>query len=505
MQIVWLKKDLRDEEHAPLYEAARSGAFSILYICEPSLWAGADSSSRHYQFTCEALAALKLRLEARGLSLSIAVGEAPQILAALHAKTPITRLLSHEECGNWQSFARDKAVRAFTKANGIIWDEFSQFGFERGHTTRRGWAKRWHDKMLSPLIAPPSSKYFIKLPSQDMPSAASLGLAPMDNQTIAKAGRDKAIYNLNDFLSYRGRSYRSDLSSPLRSAHSGSHISAHLTYGNLSMKEVFQATINAKNAKSGGDADKRFKQSLTSFSSRLHWHCHFMQKLEDEPQIEFRNFHPAYDGLRDDNPHSERLQRWQEGMTGYPMIDACMRSLIKTGWINFRMRAMLVSFASYHLWLDWRLPALHLARLFTDYEPGIHYSQCQMQSGTTGINALRIYNPIKQSQDQDPQGEFIRKYCPELRDIPTHMIHTPWLLPARSGGYPLPIVDEKQARRKAATIMHELRKAQNHKRKAAEIEEKHGSRKSGLPQNANKPMKPVKRISKDSKQIELPL
>ena len=86
MQIVWLKKDLRDEDHAPLYEAARSGAFSILYICEPSLWAGADISSRHYQFTCEALSALKLRLEARGLSLSIAVGEASQILSEIHAK-----------------------------------------------------------------------------------------------------------------------------------------------------------------------------------------------------------------------------------------------------------------------------------------------------------------------------------------------------------------------------------------------------------------------------------
>ena len=502
MQLVWLKKDLRDEDHAPLYEAAASGAFTILYICEPSLWAGKDISSRHYQFTSHALEALKKRLEARGLSLSIAVGEAVEILSAIHAKTPITRLLSHEECGNWHSFMRDKAVRAFTSANGIRWDEFSQFGFERGKTSRAGWAKRWHRKMLSPLLPAPSSHNYIKLPSQDLPPASALGLAAIDNQFMVQAGRDKAIHNLNDFLSFRGKSYRYDLSSPLRSAHSGSHISAHLTYGNLSMKEVFQATLAAKKAKSGASSDKAYLQSLSSFSSRLHWHCHFIQKLEDEPQIEFRNFHHAYDGLRDDNPHSEALQRWQEGMTGYPMIDACMRSLIKTGWLNFRMRAMLVSFASYHLWLDWRLPALHLARLFTDYEPGIHYSQCQMQSGTTGINALRIYNPIKQSQDQDPDGHFIRKYCPELRDMPTHMIHTPWLLPHRSHGYPEAIIDEKQARQKAATIMHDLRKAQNHRQKAHEIVEKHGSRKSGLPQNANKPMK---RKETDNKQIELPL
>lgn len=502
MQIVWLKKDFRDEDHAPLFEAAQTGAFGILYICEPSLWAGSDISSRHYHFTCQSLSRLKSRLEARGLSVSVAVGEAVHVLSDIHAKTPITRLLSHEECGNQRSFQRDKAVREFTSAHGIIWDEFSQFGFERGKTTRTGWAKRWHEKMLQPHIDAPTAHHFVSLPSQDLPSADALGLDSMDNSHIVEAGRDKALTNLHDFLYHRGRRYRFELSSPLHSAHSGSHISAALTYGNLSMKEVFQATLEAKSAKSGAEPDKAYLKSLASFSSRLHWHCHFIQKLEDEPQIEYHNFHPAYDGLRDDNPHSERLQRWQEGMTGYPMIDACMRSLMKTGWLNFRMRAMLMSFASYHLWLDWRLPALHLARLFTDYEPGIHYSQCQMQSGTTGINALRIYNPIKQSQDQDPDGIFIRQYCPELRDLPSHMIHTAWLLPDRCPGYPLPIIDEKQARRKAATIMHELRKAQNHRQKASEIVEKHGSRKSGLPQNANKPMK---RKQKETHQIELPL
>ena len=100
-----------------------------------------------------------------------------------------------------------------------------------------------------------------------------------------------------------------------------------------------------------------------------------MQKLEDEPEIEFRNFNRAYDGLREDEFNDEYFEAWCHGRTGYPMVDACMRALHQTGWINFRMRAMLVSFASYHLWLHWRQPALYLARLFLDYEPGIHYSQ----------------------------------------------------------------------------------------------------------------------------------
>ncbi len=154
-----------------------------------------------------------------------------------------------------------------------------------------------------------------------------------------------------------------------------------------------------------------------------------------------------------------------------------MRALQHTGWINFRMRAMLMSFAANHLWLHWRKPALHLARLFTDYEPGIHYSQCQMQSGTTGINAIRIYNPIKQSQDHDSKGQFIKEWIPELRDMPEQFIHTPWEAPMLLNDYPLPVVDEKTSRKKAVEKLYQLRKSQQFKSTAKAIYQKHGSRK----------------------------
>lgn len=152
--------------------------------------------------------------------------------------------------------------------------------------------------------------------------------------------------------------------------------------------------------------------------------------------MEFRCINPAHENLHGWN--EKAYERWSTGMTGYPFIDACMRSLNATKWINFRARAMLVSFASYALNLDWRRFAPHLARTFLDYEPGIHYSQLQMQSGTTFGSIPRIYNPIKQSLEKDPDGSFIRHWIPELRDLSTERLHHP--LVVSHGSYPAPIV-----------------------------------------------------------------
>ena len=228
--------------------------------------------------------------------------------------------------------------------------------------------------------------------------------------------------------------------------------------------------------------DKRIGRAVLS---RLAWRCHFMQKLEDEPSIEKYAMHPFYEKVRANSYRESYYQAWAQGQTGYPLIDACMRSLIQTGWLPFRMRAMLVSFASYHLWLDWRDTAPHLARLFTDYEPGIHYSQFQMQSGVTGINTIRIYNPLKQSDDHDKDGAFIRKWCPELQSVPDSYIGAPHLMPPAEAlmigfrigdDYPLPIVDNEAAMRQARDQIFAVRNQDQFENHARHVFQKLGSR-----------------------------
>jgi deoxyribodipyrimidine photo-lyase len=303
---------------------------------------------------------------------------------------------------------------------------------------------------------------------------------------VQKGGRKQAVADLRSFLNHRSRQYLYHISAPDSSEFHCSRLSAHLAWGTLSVREVAQSIVKRR-AQLSPDENKSFGRNLTAFGSRLAWRCHFIQKIEDQPKIETHCMHPAFEGLRVGEHNDLHFQAWASGQTGYPFVDACMRNLRIEGWITFRMRAMLVSFASYQLWLDWRITGHHLARVFTDYEPGIHYSQLQMQSGVTGINAMRVYNPIKQSIEHDPTGIFIRKWVPELRGVSDEFIHQPWkrketLFDDRgrkpSEGYPARIVDHVTSAREAKQKISDIRKGTDFRKTANSVFNKLGSRKT---------------------------
>ncbi|MFM9851962.1 MAG: FAD-binding domain-containing protein [Sphingomonadaceae bacterium] len=490
LQLVWFKRDLRIVDHRPLAAAVARGPVLPLYIAEPELWAQPDVSARQWEFAAESLAELRDALALLGQPLCIIVGEAVAVLDRLHREHGIAALWSHEETGNGWTYARDLAVKAWAAEHGIRWHEARQSGVQRRIRSRNGWAKAWDADMAQPITPPPVA--FPPLTGEwptHIPSAAALGLADDPCPFRQTGGRAAALDTLDSFLHQRGRDYRYQMSSPRTAFDASSRLSPHIAWGTVSMREVAQASWARMRDLKRDDAPdaKRWRGSMISFSGRQHWHCHFMQKLEDEPRIECENLHRAYDGLRPDVADVQRLAAWSEGRTGYPFVDACMRALNQHGWINFRMRAMLMSFASYHLWLPWRESGLHLARKFVDYEPGIHWPQVQMQSGTTGINTMRIYNPIKQGHDHDAGGAFVRAFVPELEAVPDAFIHEPWRWPeAQWLAYPPPIVDCAAAAKAARDALYTVRKGPEHKATAKQIANKHGSRKSGMPMTGQK-------------------
>ncbi|MFK7752827.1 MAG: FAD-binding domain-containing protein [Sedimentitalea sp.] len=460
--LLWYKRDLRVHDHAALAAAAQQGPVLAVYVLEPDYWRQPDVSGRQLAFLRETLDDLRAQLAEQGVGLCFRVGEAAPVLESLRAATGATHLISHEETGNAWTYARDRTVAEWARTQGVEWHELAQSGVVRRLNGRDGWAAQRNGFLRQPLVEVPSVEA-AQAPSDQWPD---LGLIdPCAGRQ--RGGRTAALQELNSFLATRGQTYRRDMSSPLSGATACSRLSPYLALGAVSGREVAQA---ASGDRRGGD----WAKSLKSFQARLAWRDHFTQKLEDEPALEWRCLHPAYEGLR--GRDDARLAAWSRGQTGLPFVDACMRSLAATGWLNFRMRSMVMAVASYHLWLEWRATGQHLARMFTDYEPGIHWPQVQMQSGTTGINTIRIYNPIKQGRDQDPTGAFTRAWVPELASVPDDHLQEPWRWEGRVD-YPPPIVDVMHSARHARDVIWGVRKGQGFAKTAAKVVDKHASRK----------------------------
>ncbi|WP_424968903.1 deoxyribodipyrimidine photo-lyase/cryptochrome family protein [Dinoroseobacter sp. S375] len=480
LTVLWVKRDLRLEDNAALCLAAAQGPVLPLYVIEPDYWALEDTSYRQWAFLRGAVEDLRQRISDRGGQLAVHTGTVIDALERIRAAHGRFRLMAHMETGNAWTFARDTAVRAWCRARNIPIEEVQQYGVWRGRDlSRNAWSKRWDAMMSEPLRTVPDAIRWVSFGDSRVPEAEEIGLSHDGIRQLQTPGRAAALDTLETFLHQRGAPYQKAMSSPVTGETACSRLSVHLVAGSLSMREIYQATLarQAEIAELPKEARGLWPGALRSFIGRLHWHCHFMQKLEAEPEIEHLPMARIYEGLRPVPNDDSLLTAFATGQTGYPFVDACMRYLGATGWINFRMRAMLMSFASYNLWLPWQQSGQVLARLFTDYEPGIHWPQSQMQSGETGINAVRIYSPVKQGYDQDPTGTFTRDWVPELAGLDGADLQEPWRLDTPPEGYPAPIVEYRSTTRAAKERIYALRRTEEAREEAAKIFDKHGSRK----------------------------
>ncbi len=472
--IWWIKRDFRLADNAALTQAIADGHEVLpVFAFEPALVNAPDTSEMHVRAWCQALTHLRGQLRDLNADLFVTHRDAVETFAALRANVPFDAIYSHEEVGIGLTFNRDKAVAAWCASQGVAYREFPQSSVKRGGVNRDRLQELWADRIAGTVPLPAVTRVPM---SAEMRAMCAKTLVPTvgparDRQVVTEAaGRA----TLADFLRDRGLHYSGGISSPNTAFHHGSRLSVHLAWGTVSTRQAYHATATRLQELDAPDAPSRtlWRRSLNNFLARLHWRDHFIQRLETEPAMESRALHPAYRAIPyEDDP--KLLEAWAEGRTGFPMIDAVMRCLGATGFANFRMRAMAVSFACAGLHLDWRTIHNPLAKVFLDFEPGIHFSQLQMQAGVVGLNTIRVYSPAKQFLDQDPAGAFVKRWVTELRRFTPEQIadHDADPLP----GYVAPVVDFRLRSATMKALLFGIRKIQS-AADTAEVYRKHGSR-----------------------------
>ncbi len=458
LHIYWFKRDLRlsDLEGLQAFQTLDNPVL-LVYLHEPSIWRNAHYSQRHLNFVKQSLEDMNASLARYNAQVMAVTEDAIPFFEKLHRHHGIGRIHSTEESGLDHTYTRDKQVKKWCKTHKVIWQEFQNNGVVRGAKNRSTWSQDWYEYMCKPLCNVALGNFAFAKADSFLNLFTPLDLT-VSSQRFQQGGERQAHQWLDSFFLQRSRFYAAHISKPLLSRMSCSRLSPYIAWGNVSIRQVFQRTENER-------VKTPYKKSLSAFSSRLRWQSHFIQKFEQEPRIEFEAINRGYQSLK--YPYNaDYVKAWKEGKTGYPLVDAAMRAVRETGYINFRMRALVVSFLCHHLFQHFTTGSAYLAACFLDWEPGIHYGQFQMQAGLTGTNTLRIYNPVKGAQDHDPDALFIKQYIPELRPLSARFAREPWLLEQELNeyhdfnygiDYPRPIVDIAVTRKHAADVIYSYR------------------------------------------------
>jgi deoxyribodipyrimidine photo-lyase len=466
--LVWFRgKDLRIGDHAPLSAAQAAGEAIPLFVLDPYFFAPerAQQLPHRMQFLLESLEALAGNIAQRGSRLLVVAGKSSEVVPQVAAQLEVDKVVAQR----WvEPFARerDRRVAAALKVplelfeGETLWPPGAlRSGAGTPYAVFTAFARAFAQSAIVglPLPAPSALPTSPELPPAlaarlvAIPTLAELGIER--NPQLLVGGERAARQRLRLFLEQAAGEYdrtRDRLDLP-----GTSRLSADLKFGTLSVRSVWCAVQDRLGRTAAGKA----------FRNELVWREFTHSTLWDRPELLAQPFRSQFRGFPwcDDEP---AWRAWTSGKTGYPIVDASARQLLGEGFVHNRARMISASFLTKHLLIDYRRGEAHYMKYLTDGDWAQNNAGWQWSAGC-GCDAqpyFRIFNPVTQGAKFDPDGEYVRRWVPELRPLPTKFIHGPWQAPEAvlrkaniqlGADYPHPIVDHRDARERFLSVAND--------------------------------------------------